>query len=51
MVAARLRRSFSRRCRRPLAGGRPVAIGARVAAVFTDVDPDLTLHGFRISER
>ena len=29
------------------AGGQAVAIGARVEAVFTDVDADLTLHGFR----
>jgi uncharacterized OB-fold protein len=27
---------------------RDIAIGARVEAVFTDVDDDLTLHGFRI---
>jgi hypothetical protein len=32
------------------AGDRPIAIGARVEAIFTDVDADLTLHGFRISE-
>ena len=30
------------------AGDRDIAIGARVDAVFTDVDDDLTLHGFRI---
>ena len=26
----------------------PLVIGARVGAVFTDVDADLTLHGFRL---
>jgi uncharacterized OB-fold protein len=30
------------------AGDRPIAIGARVAVVFTDIDDDLTLHGFRL---
>ena len=27
---------------------RPIVIGQRVEAVFTDIDDDLTLHGFRI---
>src|SRR5437660_157103 len=31
------------------AGDEPIAIGARVEAVFTDVDADLTLHGFRLN--
>jgi len=30
-------------------GDRPIAIGARVEAVFTDVDAELTLHGFRLT--
>jgi uncharacterized OB-fold protein len=28
-------------------GGKPIAIGQRVEVTFTDVDADLTLHGFR----
>jgi uncharacterized OB-fold protein len=32
------------------AGDRPIAIGQRVEVVFTEVDDDLTLHGFRIIE-
>jgi uncharacterized protein len=27
---------------------RPVAIGQRVEVTFTDIDDDLTLHGFRV---
>jgi uncharacterized OB-fold protein len=30
------------------AGERTIAIGQRVEVVFTDVDDDLTLHGFRL---
>lgn len=29
----------------------PIAIGARVEAVFKEVDADLTVHGFRIIEQ
>jgi len=29
----------------------PIAIGARVEVTFTDVDDELTLHGFRVIPR
>jgi uncharacterized OB-fold protein len=28
----------------------PIAIGRRVEVMFTDIDDDLTLHGFRLIE-
>ena len=32
------------------AGDEPVAIGTRVEAVFKDIDDELTLHEFRVSD-
>jgi uncharacterized OB-fold protein len=31
-------------------GNKPIAIGQRVEVTFTDIDDDLTLHGFRVIE-
>jgi hypothetical protein len=49
--AHRLPLPTCRACGKPhLPGDKPIAIGQRVEVIFTDIDDDLTLHGFRIVE-